>query len=189
MDRVQLVPLSHEDEEGAVTTVDDVVKILREFDVTSAHCYNPNEESRLMTVIQAVGVDKFNESIRDVAKIYANRKSKRVTGKGSSTDRSILSSTWALRSNTGSSIRMGSRVGSISGRGRKASTGSNATQDDIVESAGKGRKTMLASISSRSIGRLGSNSERNEPDSPTSPDSPGSKKPISPTGTGKLFVP
>ena len=59
-----------------MTSVEDVVKILRDFDVTKAHCYNPNEESRLITVITAVGVDKFNESIRDVAAIYSNRQTR-----------------------------------------------------------------------------------------------------------------
>jgi hypothetical protein len=37
------------------------------FDVDEAHCYDPNEESKLRMVIEAVGSERFNRNVRDLA--------------------------------------------------------------------------------------------------------------------------
>ena len=41
---------------------------LQEFDVKNATCYDPNEELRLKTVIEALGAERFNLRIRELAK-------------------------------------------------------------------------------------------------------------------------
>jgi hypothetical protein len=53
--------------EGGSTTV---MQELVSFHVHLAHCYDPNEELKLNTVITAVGVDKFHDKIRTLAKFY-----------------------------------------------------------------------------------------------------------------------
>jgi hypothetical protein len=45
----------------------DVFCQLNEFDVSNAHCFDPNEESKLMTVIEAVGAERFNRKIHELA--------------------------------------------------------------------------------------------------------------------------
>ena len=37
------------------------------FDVGDAHCFDPNEEAKLMTVIDVVGRDQFNHKVRSLA--------------------------------------------------------------------------------------------------------------------------
>merc|ERR1711879_55195 len=39
---------------------------LRDFDVCSAHCYDPNEEAKLKSVIEAVGEARFNAMVRGI---------------------------------------------------------------------------------------------------------------------------
>lgn len=58
--RVNFVPLHGEDDAGSLNS-------LESFDVCAARCYDPNEEARLMSVIEAVGVDAFNGRIRKMA--------------------------------------------------------------------------------------------------------------------------
>lgn len=53
--------------EGGSTTV---MQELVSFHVQQAHCYDPNEELKLNTVITAVGVDKFHDKIRALARFY-----------------------------------------------------------------------------------------------------------------------
>ena len=43
------------------------IKRMCRFDVSSARCYNPNEETRLRAVIDAVGRGAFNEKVRSLA--------------------------------------------------------------------------------------------------------------------------
>lgn len=48
-------------------TDDAALQQLESFDVCGAHCYDPNEQARLMKVIGAVGVKAFNMRIRNYA--------------------------------------------------------------------------------------------------------------------------
>ena len=54
--------------ETARESEDNVLNNLLSFDVQRSHCYDPNEESNLRSVIIAVGAERFNESIRKLAK-------------------------------------------------------------------------------------------------------------------------
>ncbi len=40
---------------------------LLNFDVDDAHCYDPNEESKLRMVIEAVSSERFNRNVRELA--------------------------------------------------------------------------------------------------------------------------
>ena len=44
---------------------------LRQFEVSSANCYDPNEQLRLMAVISALGRDRFNTRIHALAESLA----------------------------------------------------------------------------------------------------------------------
>lgn len=44
---------------------------LLKFDLSFAHCYNPNDEAKIRKVIDAVGTDLFVTKIRNVAKMLA----------------------------------------------------------------------------------------------------------------------
>lgn len=46
---------------------DKLVLELQQFDVASAHCYDPNEEAQLAQVIRALGPGRFNERIHSLA--------------------------------------------------------------------------------------------------------------------------
>ena len=53
-------------------SVDDLASLLKKFDVSDAHCYDPNEEGKLHGVIEASGTggrgsSEFNEKIRRFA--------------------------------------------------------------------------------------------------------------------------
>jgi hypothetical protein len=52
----------------------DALSKLEMFEVKNAKCYDPNEEDRLMKVIRAVGVDRFEKNIRSLAKKIGNKK-------------------------------------------------------------------------------------------------------------------
>merc|ERR1712151_1168012 len=41
---------------------------LEEFDVAKAHCYDPNEEKKLRSVISLLGAARFNNRVRGLAK-------------------------------------------------------------------------------------------------------------------------
>mmetsp|Transcript_3204 Transcript_3204/g.7531 ORF Transcript_3204/g.7531 Transcript_3204/m.7531 type:complete len:196 (+) Transcript_3204:2-589(+) len=57
LEKVVVVPLHGENQlEG-----------LESFDVAGARCYDPNEEARLLHVIEVVGTDAFNSKIRSLA--------------------------------------------------------------------------------------------------------------------------
>merc|ERR1712185_730587 len=60
VDRLVFLPFG--EEFGA-----NVLDRLRKFDVCDAHCYDPNEEGKLLRVIRAGGVDHFNAKIRRLA--------------------------------------------------------------------------------------------------------------------------
>lgn len=67
-ERVELVPLTT----SSAHSDRDVFAPLRHFDVDLAHCYDPNEEQALMTVINAVGKKRFQGRVRDLAvKMYS----------------------------------------------------------------------------------------------------------------------
>ena len=65
---------------------DGLLERLKNFNVKDAHCYDPNEETKLRHIIQANGEDEFNRRIRDMASQKINDKLKR---KGSKTRFSI----------------------------------------------------------------------------------------------------
>ena len=44
----------------------DVFKTMKSFDVTDAHCFDPNEECKMHNVIEAVGKEHFNEQVCSV---------------------------------------------------------------------------------------------------------------------------
>ena len=67
-DKVSVVPLDKQDTETSV------MEELIEFDVKTARCYDPNEEIKLNKVIDAVGVDKFHDKIRSLARFYVESK-------------------------------------------------------------------------------------------------------------------
>ena len=52
-----------------VSTTDDdgISNALAQFDHVDAHCYDPNEEQRLRSVIEVVGGDEFNMRIHTLA--------------------------------------------------------------------------------------------------------------------------
>jgi hypothetical protein len=60
MKRIKLVAL-----EG--TSGQDVLTRLSQFDADSARCYDPNEQAKLMQVIDAVGKNQFNRRVRRLA--------------------------------------------------------------------------------------------------------------------------
>lgn len=43
---------------------------LSSFNINNAHCFDPNEESKLRRVINAVGKEEFHEKIHQFAKEY-----------------------------------------------------------------------------------------------------------------------
>lgn len=70
IERLKLAPLSdvhqlHEGKDNAPSL--PLMQALLRFDVTRAHCYDPNEERKLMKVIEANGLDSFNARVRELA--------------------------------------------------------------------------------------------------------------------------
>eukprot|EP00929_Paragymnodinium_shiwhaense_P037855 TRINITY_DN20086_c1_g1_i3.p1 TRINITY_DN20086_c1_g1~~TRINITY_DN20086_c1_g1_i3.p1 ORF type:complete len:602 (+),score=21.69 TRINITY_DN20086_c1_g1_i3:206-2011(+) len=59
MEKIHLVKL---DEEG--TAESKALLRMLEFDIMQAHCYDPNEESRVRNVISSVGVERFNSKVQ-----------------------------------------------------------------------------------------------------------------------------
>lgn len=45
-----------------------LLKLLN-FNIENAHCYDPNEEKKLLNVIDAVGINKFHDKIHEVARL------------------------------------------------------------------------------------------------------------------------
>eukprot|EP00622_Pseudochattonella_farcimen_P002489 FR737417.1.p1 GENE.FR737417.1~~FR737417.1.p1 ORF type:complete len:380 (+),score=42.96 FR737417.1:36-1142(+) len=73
IERVELLSLS----------ASDIMEELTKFDVRNAHCYDPNEEAKLRTVIHAVGQAQFNKRIRNLAKACVRNASRRTRIVGS----------------------------------------------------------------------------------------------------------
>jgi hypothetical protein len=48
----------------------DTILKLKKFDIKNAHCFDPNEESKLRRVINAVGEKEFHDKIHKFAKEY-----------------------------------------------------------------------------------------------------------------------
>ena len=68
--RVHLCQLGNKADDVMSAVIDDVMSELLVFDVSKAHCYDPNEENKLMKVIAGVGIARFHERIRNLAKLY-----------------------------------------------------------------------------------------------------------------------
>ena len=62
MERVVLAPIGSGDQPR-----ESILGQLELFDVADARCYDPNEENRLRAAIGAVGADRFNARIRELA--------------------------------------------------------------------------------------------------------------------------
>merc|ERR1712034_49566 len=60
MERVKFVPL-------AGTSSQDVLARLAQFDADNAMCYDPNEQAKLMQIIQVVGKAQFNCRVQRLA--------------------------------------------------------------------------------------------------------------------------
>ena len=67
-----------------------VLTKLRDFSVSDAHCYDPNEEQRLRQVIKAVGIARFEKNIQNLAEKLSERKQSMLT--------ELLSSSGKMRS-------------------------------------------------------------------------------------------
>merc|ERR1712083_1174571 len=93
---LQKVVLRTIDPEGNSSSMD----ALKTFDIRDAHCYDPNEEARLHTVVEGIGVDRFNGRIRALAEAIdsANEESSKqgIRHILSSSSNVILSSTSVL---------------------------------------------------------------------------------------------
>lgn len=64
VERLKIYPLSDVD--------DNVMEKLLSFDVKLAHCYDPNEEKKLRSVIEANGDSNFNARVQDLARKSLN---------------------------------------------------------------------------------------------------------------------
>eukprot|EP00960_Hanusia_phi_P041700 755126-Hanusia_phi.AAC.2 len=51
-----------------------VMERLQEFHISIARCYDPNEEAKLLKVIDAVGLDKFHEQVHKLARAFLQGK-------------------------------------------------------------------------------------------------------------------
>merc|ERR1712014_310720 len=58
--RIHFVPFGNDGGERAI-------KKFLTFRVCDAHCYDPNEERKLLKIIEAAGEDRFNSKIRRMA--------------------------------------------------------------------------------------------------------------------------
>lgn len=56
--------------------VDDLPTSLRNFDILSAHCFDPNEEMKIQRVIHAGGVDEFCRALRILGRQISASQSK-----------------------------------------------------------------------------------------------------------------
>lgn len=79
IERIELIALG-------ILTKDDIVKELREFDPSNAHCFDPNEEFRLRNIIEDIGVDKLKERLKEIAEEIT--KSKRFELQGNAPSKS-----------------------------------------------------------------------------------------------------
>lgn len=95
--RLRVVPLDH----GAEY---DISVEIKTFDVTNAHCYDPNEEAKLQEIIDAVGKERFNHRIRSLAYCLVNR------SRSGSTQSVTLGR--QIASNVGRHVRTLSTIGS-----------------------------------------------------------------------------
>ena len=70
MERLHVVAMEAEKDEGEYWFTGK----LRCFDVADAHCYDPNEEARLRSVIDALGASNFNAKIHNLGGALERRK-------------------------------------------------------------------------------------------------------------------
>jgi len=61
--RLKIFSLDDDDDDDD----DDLLERLKNFNVKDAHCYDPNEETKLRYIIVANGEDEFNRRVRDLA--------------------------------------------------------------------------------------------------------------------------
>ncbi len=93
MERVEIKCLGEED-----ATWEQNIKTLENFDISTAHCFDPNEEFKLRTIIEGIGIDTLQMILRDIAAaLRANRK-KRVFAD------SIKWSNWYCRNNSNAAV-------------------------------------------------------------------------------------
>ena len=99
---VNVPPENSTDVGDGTDVVDDVVVTLEDmckFDVVNAKCFDPNEERKLLTVIDEVGRDKFHSSIRQLSRCCLDRYNADVEmAKGASSPGGIAKSTFSRHS-------------------------------------------------------------------------------------------
>merc|ERR1712066_492757 len=98
----------------------DVAEQLMNFDTNDAHCYDPNEESRVRQVLTAVGSERFNNKIRALGKALSStsslvthmdrRSSANTYDTGSSETLADAKSTQIYGSDQNSSVRILAKV-------------------------------------------------------------------------------
>lgn len=109
-ERLYLVPLTGRAE--------DAIEELQQFDVARARCYDPNEQARLMTVISALGQERFNTRIHQMGHTLS---SSRATS-----SRTLASASRSLALFSSFSSRKNKVAGSTMARTR--SVGSNSSE-------------------------------------------------------------
>ena len=79
-ERIELVPI-----EADGVTRESILESMSSFELEDAHCYDPNEEIKLRSVMAAVGEEKFVARMRSLAgKIRARDESRAARERGSS---------------------------------------------------------------------------------------------------------
>ena len=79
-ERIELVPI-----EADGVTRESILESMSSFELENAHCYDPNEEIKLRSVMAAVGEEKFVARMRSLAgKIRARDESRAARERGSS---------------------------------------------------------------------------------------------------------
>jgi hypothetical protein len=64
--RVQFVPVNPD-------RFSDAVSDLQRFELSNAHCYDPNEEKKVLAAIDAVGKERFTKRIRELASLCCSK--------------------------------------------------------------------------------------------------------------------
>eukprot|EP00622_Pseudochattonella_farcimen_P004961 FR740484.1.p1 GENE.FR740484.1~~FR740484.1.p1 ORF type:complete len:225 (+),score=3.23 FR740484.1:85-675(+) len=144
IERVELLSLS----------ASDIMEELTKFDVRNAHCYDPNEEAKLRTVIHAVGQAQFNKRIRNLAKACVRNASRRTSIVEASARR--FKSRLGSFSVTGSLLSPKQRSGSLSTPPSSFALGSLNSQSgslgsmfdlSVIDSLGSDAETSISSNS------------------------------------------
>ena len=86
-ERVELVPI-----EADGVTRESILESMSSFELEDAHCYDPNEEIKLRSVMAAVGEAQFVARMRSLAGKIRARDESRAAREGGSSSRSRLRS-------------------------------------------------------------------------------------------------